>query len=174
MAKPELRASYRIGPLQKTHNRDAFRCGSAALDRYLQQQARQDSEKRVAAPFVLVAASAPEVLGYYTLSASQVNADEVPPNLLKKLPRYPQLPVILLGRLAVDQQLKGQGMGEFLLMDALSRSLAASTGIAAMAVLVDAKGEAAAAFYAHFGFLQLNAQGRRLFLPMKTVAGLFG
>ena len=65
-------------------------------------------------------------------------------------------------------------MGEFLLMDALSRSLAASTGIAAMAVLVDAKDEAAAAFYAHFGFLQLNAQGRRLFLPMKTVAGLFG
>ena len=174
MPKAELRASYRIEPLQKRHHRDAFRCGSAALDRYLQQQARQDSEKRIAAPFVLVTASAPEVLGYYTLSASQINADEVPLNLLKKLPRYPQLPVTLLGRLAVDQQLKGKGMGEFLLMDALSRTLAASTGIAAMAVLVDAKNEPAAAFYAHFGFLQLNALGSRLFLPMKTVAALLG
>lgn len=174
MPKPELLALYRIEPLQKTHDRTTFRCGSTALDRYLQQQARQDSEKRVAAPFVLVAASAPEVLGYYTLSASQINADEVPLRLLKKLPRYPQLPVTLLGRLAVDQQLKGQGMGEFLMMDALSRSLAASTGIAAMAVLVEAKDEAAAAFYTHFGFLPLNALGSKLFLPMKTVAALFG
>ena len=174
MPKPGLRASYRIEPLQKSHHRDAFRCGSAALDRYLQQQARQDSEKRVAAPFVLVAASAPEVLGYYTLSASQVNAHEVPLNVLKKLPRYPQLPVTLLGRLAVDQRLKGHGMGEFLLMDALCRSLAASAGIAAMVVLVDAKDEPAAAFYAHFGFLPLNALRSRLFLPMKTVAALLG
>ena len=174
MPKAELRASYRIEPLQKRHHRDAFRCSSAALDRYLQQQARQDSEKRIAAPFVLVTASAPEVLGYYTLSASQINADEVPLNLLKKLPRYPQLPVTLLGRLAVDQQLKGKGMGEFLLMDALSRTLAASTGIAAMAVLVETKDEAAAAFYDHFGFLPLNALGSRLFLPMKTVAALLG
>ncbi len=174
VSKREPRASYRIEPLQKTHNRDAFQCGSAALDRYLQQQARQDSEKRVAALFVLVAGSAPEVLGYYTLSASQINADEVPLNLLKKLPRYPQLPVALLGRLAVDQRLKGKGMGEFLLMDALSRTLAASAGIAAMAVLVEAKDEAAVAFYAHFGFLPLNALGSKLILPMKTVVVLLG
>jgi GNAT superfamily N-acetyltransferase len=89
------------------------------------------------------------------------------------LPRYPQLPATLLGRLAVDQGMKGRGLGEFLLMDALRRSLEASARIAAMAVLVDAKDDAAHAFYRHFGFLPLHEQPRRLFLPMKNVAGLF-
>jgi predicted GNAT family N-acyltransferase len=167
-------ASFSIESLQKAHVREQFHCGSVVLDRYLQQQARQDAEKRVAAPFVLVNSPAPQVLGYYTLSASVLNADDVPLELLKKLPRYPQLPVTLLGRLAVDQRLKGQGMGEFLLLNALHRSLTASAGIAAMAVVVDAKDEAAAAFYAHFGFIPLNAQMDRFFLPMKTVASLLG
>ena len=148
-----------------------MRC--AALDRYLHQQARQDAEKNVAAPFVLTAAPAPQVLGYYTLSASLVNAGELPDALAKKLPRYPQLPVTLLGRLAVDHRMKGKGIGQFLLLDALRRSLGAAANIAAMAVLVDAKDDAAEAFYRHFSFLPLHQQPRRLFLPMKTVAGLF-
>lgn len=87
------------------------------LDQYLQQQARQDGEKRVAAAFVLVQPPASKVLSYYTLSASTLNANEVPQELARKLPRYPQLPVTLLGRLAVDLQFKAQGMGQFLLMD---------------------------------------------------------
>src|SRR5690606_14958306 len=130
-------------------------------------------DKSVAAPFVLTVAPALQVLGYYTLSASLVNANELPDTLAKKLPRYPQLPVTLLGRLAVDQSMKGRGVGQFLLMDALHRSLEAAANIAAMAVVVDAKDEAAEAFYRHFSFLPLHEQPRRLFLPMKTVAGLF-
>lgn len=168
----ELNACH-IEPLQKNHAREAFRCGAAPLDRYLQSQARQDSEKHVAAVFVAIAPPAHEVLGYYTLSASVVNAQDVPPELAKKLPRYPQLPVTLLGRLAVDQRMKGQGIGQFLLMDALHRCLQAAAGIAAMAVVVDAKDEAAAAFYKHFGFMPVNASPARLFLPMKTVATIF-
>jgi GNAT superfamily N-acetyltransferase len=164
---------YRIEPLGKNHDRTPFCCGSAVLDRYLQQQARQDAEKRVAAPFVLTQPPALRVIGYCTLSASVVNADELPVSLAKKLPRYPQLPVTLLGRLAIDQASKGQGIGQFLLMDALRRSLQAAAGIAAMAVLVDAKDDAAEAFYRHFSFLPLQEQPRRLFLPMKTIAGLF-
>jgi predicted GNAT family N-acyltransferase len=143
------------------------------LDRYLQQQARQDAEKRVAAPFVLVEPPATKVLGYYTLSASVITADALPVELAKKLPRYPQLPVSLLGRLAVDQTQKGKGLGEFLLMDALHRCLDAAAEIAAMAVIVDAKDDGAAAFYARYGFLPLQQQPSRLFLPMKTVADLF-
>lgn len=170
---PPPAASYQIEALGKTHDRSAFNCGSAALDRYLHQQARQDAEKNVAAPFVLTAAPAPQVLGYYTLSASLVNAGELPDALAKKLPRYPQLPVTLLGRLAVDHRMKGKGIGQFLLLDALRRSLGAAANIAAMAVLVDAKDDAAEAFYRHFSFLPLHQQPRRLFLPMKTVAGLF-
>jgi hypothetical protein len=99
--------------LQKEHERQNFTCGSPALDRYLKNQARQDSDKRVAAVFALVQPPASQVLGYYTLSASTIHADEVPPEFARKLPRYPQLPVTLLGRLAIDQGLKGQGMGQY-------------------------------------------------------------
>ncbi len=170
---PAPAAPYRIEALGKTHDRTAFDCGSAALDRYLRQQAGQDAEKNVAAPFVLTVPPALRVLGYYTLSASPVNANELPDTWAKKLPRYPQLPVTLLGRLAVDQSMKGKGIGQFLLMDALRRSFEAAATIAAMAVLVDAKDDAAEAFYRHFSFLPLHERPRRLFLPMKTVARLF-
>ncbi len=165
---------HRIEPLGKGHGRDGFSCGSAPLDRYLRQQARQDADKRIAAPFVLVEPPAARVLGYYTLSASTVDASELPDDLTRKLPRYPQLPVTLLGRLAIDQSMKGLGMGEFLLMDALRRSLDAAANIAAMAVLVDAKDEAAEAFYRHFSFLPLQQRPARLYLSMKTIIGLFG
>lgn len=167
-------APLRIEALSKTHGRSRFTCGAEALDRYLKQQARQDADKRVAAVFVLVAPPAPQVLGYFTLSASVITADELPPELAKRVPRYPQLPVVLLGRLAVDEQIKGRKQGEFLLMDALRRSLEAAAQIGAMAVLVEAKDEAAEAFYRHFGFTPLKEQHARLFLPMKTVAELFG
>ena len=95
---------------------------------------------------------------------------DLPDELARKLPRYPQLPVTLLDRLAVDQSTKGQGLGEHLLLDALHRSLAHADQIAAMAVVVDAKDASAATFYRHFGFLTLQAQPSRLFLRMRLVA----
>ena len=163
-----------VEPLGRRHDRAAFRCGAEALDRYLKQQARQDADKRVAAPFVAVRPPDTRVLGYYTLSASVVTFTDLPDDLSRKLPRYPQLPVTLLGRLAVDESTKGQGLGEHLLLDALHRSLAHAEQIAAMAVVVDAKDESAASFYRHFGFLTLQAQPSRLFLPMRLVAQLLG
>lgn len=163
-----------VEPLGQQHDRTSFHCGAEALDRYLKKQARQDAEKRVAAPFVAVKRPDTCVLGYYTLSASVLTLADLPDELVRKLPRYPQLPVTLLGRLAVDQSTKGQGLGEHLLLDALHRSLAHADQIAAMAVVVDAKDESAAAFYRHFGFLTLQAQPSRLFLPMRLVAQLLG
>jgi len=170
---PKPVSPYRIEPLGKGHDRKSFACGSEPLDRYLKQQASQDADKRVAAAFVLVEPPSRCVLGYYTLSASIITADQLPPELAKKLPRYPQLPVTLLGRLAVDQGHRGKGLGELLLIDALHRSLEAASEIGAMAVVVDAKDAAAEAFYEHFGFTRLQQQPCRLFLPMKTVAALF-
>ena len=120
---PKLQTPYQVVPLTKKHERASFASGSEPLDRYLQQQARQDADKHVAAPFVLVEPPAYRVLGYYTLSACHITADELPADMSKKLPRYPHLPVVLLGRLAVDQSQRGLGLGEFLLMDALHRSL---------------------------------------------------
>jgi len=163
-----------VEPLGRQHDRTAFHCGAQALDRYLKQQARQDADKRVAALFVAVHPPDTRVLGYYTLSASVLSLADLPDDLARKLPRYPQLPVTLLGRLAVDQATKGQGLGEHLLLDALNRSLAHADQIAAMAVVVDAKSEEAARFYGHYGFKPLQAQPRRLFVPMTTVAKLLG
>jgi GNAT superfamily N-acetyltransferase len=162
-----------IEPLGKQHDRGSFQSGTEALDRYLKQQARQDAEKYVAAPFVLLAPPAPGVLGYYTLSAAAVDINDIAPDLAKTLPRYPQLPVVLIGRLAVDRRLRGQGRGAFLLMDALHRSWQRATEIAAMAVMVDAKDETAAAFYKHFDFTPLQGDPSRLYLSMKKVAVLF-
>ncbi len=78
-----------------------------------------------------------------------------------------------MGRLAIDQPYKGRGLGQFLLPDALYRSLQAAAVIAAMAVVVEAKDAAAASFYERYGFMQLSASEGRMFLPMKTVAALF-
>lgn len=163
-----------VEPLGRQHDRTAFHCGADALDRYLKQQARQDADKRVAAPFVAVNPPNTRVLGYYTLSASVVTLTDLPDELSRKLPRYPQLPVTLLGRLAVDQSARGQRLGEHLLLDALHRSLTHADEIAAMAVVVDAKDENAAAFYRHYGFIPLQAQPRRLYVPMRVVAQLLG
>lgn len=162
-----------IRPLEKAHDRKSFDCGNDELNRYLREQARQDAEKRVAAPFALTQPGSPKVLGFYTLSSSIIPVDELPPDLMKRLPRYGQLPVTLLGRLAVDRSVGGKGVGEFLLVDALRRSLEAAQQIAAMAVIVDAKDERAESFYRHFDFQPFQQTPLRLFLPMGQIAELF-
>jgi GNAT superfamily N-acetyltransferase len=162
-----------IEPLGSGHNRAAFSCGVEALDRYLKQQASQDARNRVAAPFVLRDQDSPRIIGYYTLSAFTIEASKLPAETVKKLPRYPRLPAVLIGRLAVDREFSGQGWGEVLLVDALRRSLERSAEIAAMAVVVDAKDDRARAFYEKYGFRRFVDHEYRLFLPMKTVAQLF-
>lgn len=162
-----------ICPLGKAHDRKSFDCGNEHLDRYLREQARQDADKRVAAPFVLTQPGSPKVLGFYTLSSSIISVGELPPDLMKRLPRYGQLPVTLLGRLAVDRSAAGEGVGELLLVDALRRSLQAAQQIAAMAVIVDAKDEQAESFYRHFDFRPFQQTPLRLFLPMAQIAALF-
>lgn len=166
-------AAWRVELLKKNHARDAFSCGHAALDRYLQHQARQDVQSQVAAVFVAVTPPGSTVLGFYSLSASSIATHDLPSEIARKLPRYPHLPVTLLGRLAIDQLSKGRGLGRFLLLDALYRSLQAAASIGAMAVVVDTKDAVAISFYQQYGFAALSAGEGRLFLPMKTVATLF-
>lgn len=154
------------------HERDGFRSGVAALDRYLTAQAGQDARRRVAAPFVLVLPPSPAVIGYYTLCNASVVAAGLPAAVTKRLPRYPMLPATLLGRLAVDERHRGAGFGTLLLLNALHRAL--RNEVASLAVLVDAKDEAAAEFYRRHEFRPLPDQPRRMFLPMAEVAVLFG
>ncbi|MCX6614787.1 MAG: GNAT family N-acetyltransferase [Acidobacteria bacterium] len=166
------RSPYRVEPLGPSHDRAAFSCAVAPLDRYLQQQARQDMERRVAAVFVLTSDSR-VVAGFYTLSAVTVRLGYLPAELARKLPRYPDIPATLIGRLAISLQHRGQGLGELLLLDALHRALQHSNSVASFAVVVDAKDEGAARYYLKYGFLPLVAPPNRLFLPMATIENLF-
>jgi predicted GNAT family N-acyltransferase len=162
-----------IEPLGKRHDRAPFKCGVAALDRYLREQARQDAARHVAVPFVLVREGDNVVKGYYTLSSSGVDLGNLPAEVARRLPSYPVVPVTLLGRLAVDRTCRGQGHGERLLVDALRRSLLAADQVGSTAVVVDAKDTDAQAFYQHFDFLVFPGHSKRLFLPMATIAKLF-
>ncbi len=165
--------AYRFEPLAKQHDRAGFRCGSAPLNAYLQQIARKDAERHVAAAFVMVDDAAPAaIVGYYTLSAFVVAVTELPEAMQKKLPRYPRLPATLLGRLARDERFPGTG--SLLLMDALTRAHQKSAEIASLAVVADAKDEVALTFYRKFGFARLGSDPNRVFLPMGTIAELIG
>jgi GNAT superfamily N-acetyltransferase len=163
-----------VEPLGKQHDRASFSCGNPALDEYLKQRARQDARRYVAAPFVLVPGPGEKTIhGYYTLSSFAVDLSDLPQDTARKLPSYPNVPVTLLGRLAVDQRHARQGLGEFLLMDALHRSLIQSSQIAAVAVVVDAIDARAIRFYKHFNFMPFPDRPGRLFLPMQTITTLF-
>jgi GNAT superfamily N-acetyltransferase len=158
-------ALFRVTSLDAEHDRTTFSCGSPPLDRYLQQQVTQDIRRRVTACFVALA-SEQHIAGYYTLASASLLLADLPVSVSKKLPRYPTVPAVRMGRLAVDQAYKGQGLGGALLADALDR--AARSEIVAYALIVDAKDESAAAFYRHHGFIALPDLPLTLFLPLET------
>lgn len=160
------RAPFQLAPLDVAHDRVRFNCGSEPLNRYLQEQVTQDVRRRVAACFVALADSQ-HIAGYYTLASASLILADLPDSTGKKLPRYPTVPAVRMGRLAVDEAFKGQGLGGALLADALDR--AARSEIAAYALMVNAKDEAAAAFYRHHSFIALPDSPHTLFLPLATV-----
>lgn len=163
---------FPIEPLAAHHDRKGFSCGNEDLDRYFRERIRRDVEAGVAAAYVM--ADGVNVIGFYTLSAHNVERNELPEDVVKKLglPRYLRIPATLMGRLAVSTAHQGQGIGELLLMDGLERSCISSGQVASFAVMVDAK-EGAVNFYARYGFLRL-LPGNRMFLPMRTIRELLG
>lgn len=163
------KAPYRLVALAREHDRTAFNSVSDPLNRYLKEQVTQDIKRRVTACFVALDDDQ-RIAGYYTLAAASLALDSLPAGVRKKLPRYPTVPAIRMGRLAVDQAFRGQGLGGALLADALAR--AAGAEIAAYALVVDAKDEAAVSFYQHHGFIVLPDAPRMLFLPLATIRGL--
>jgi len=157
--------------LAKHHDRKTFDCGVAELDEYLRQRAGQDMRRRTAAVFVLVPEDDPKrISGYYSLSSGSIMLDDLPDDIIKKLPRYPAVPAVLIGRLARDA--KFPGVGKLLLLDALVRSLRHTGEVGSAVVLVDVKNEQAYAFYSHYGFTEVSGRSDRMFLPMSTVEKL--
>lgn len=163
---------YLTTPLESKHNKSAFSCGNIYLDNYIQKQAKQDIKRKLSACFVW-SNKENDIKGFYTLSNAGIPKELIPEYISKKLPRaYESLPVTLLGRLAVNEKNKGQGLGKILLIDALKRSYEVSKMIGSMAVIVDPIDENALKFYNRFGFISLPDSGK-MFLPMKTIEQLF-
>lgn len=160
-------AAFRFEPLGSQHDRESFRCGEDALDRYLQAQATQDIRRKIANCFVAVQIATGEVAAYYTLSAASIPLVELPPEVIKHLPRYPTVPAVRIGRLAVDRMFHSRGLGTAILMDAADRI--AQGAAAAFALLVDAKDDNGVAFYRHNEFRALGSRPRTLFLPIATL-----
>ena len=159
------KAPFLVKPLDTSHDRRTFCSGSPLLDRYLREQVTQDIRRRVAACFVAVT-DEQRIAAYYTLASASLLLADLPIAIVKKLPRYPTVPAVRMGRLAVDQAFKGQGLGSAMLADALERTARAE--IAAFALMVDAKDEIAADFYRHHGFIALPDSPLTLFLPLAT------
>jgi predicted GNAT family N-acyltransferase len=162
---------YRFEPLHERHERAAFSCGIAPLDDYFRgDPIRQDVSRKVTNVFVMT----PDgrfVAGFYTLSTLSILSVDLPQALAKKLPKRP-IGATLLGRMGRDLSLRGKGIGEMLLMDALNRSWQASKLVSSWAVVVDAK-DGAHDFYLKHEFTALPTQPTRLFLPMKKIDLMF-
>ncbi|MFN8431656.1 MAG: GNAT family N-acetyltransferase [Spirosomataceae bacterium] len=164
---------YLTEPLDSTHNKSTFSSGKDMLDNYFWKQASQDVKRRLAACFVAIDKESKEILGYYTLSSNSISNDSIPDFFRKNLPTsYYSIPTILLGRLAIDKNFQGKGFGAMLLIDALKRCFDISDSVGAFAIIVDPLDAAAEQFYLKYGFIKLPDSGK-MFLPMKTVKGLF-
>jgi GNAT superfamily N-acetyltransferase len=162
-------ARFRIEALAPDHDRAGFACGSEALDRYLREQASQDVRRRISACYVaLDAQQSGAIAGYYTLAACSVPLGHLSQAMVKKLPRYPLVPVARLGRLAVGTAFQGRQLGAALLWDAGLRAM--HSGIGVFALVVDAKDETAASFYKHHGFTAFSSNPLTFVLPIATLA----
>ena len=152
-------------PLAEHHELSRFQCGSAALCDWLRNRARRN-ESRFSRTYVVSEDS--RVAGYYSISAGSVERAAAPGCVRRNAPDT--IPVWVIGRLAVDRDYAGRGLGADLLSDALRRIAGASQSIGIAAVLVHAKDEDARRFYlACAEFQEYPADSRTLFLPIDTL-----
>ena len=163
--------TFKTDPLASHHDRDTFACGETSLDNYLKRQASKDVKRDLTACYVLTEEGASSIIGYYTLNAASVEITDLPPDVAKNSGRYPLVPAILIGRLAVDQRYRGKGMGELLLFNALRRIL--RTGIGAKVVVVAALHDQAAQFYERYQFRRFEDTSLRLYLSVSHVRKMF-
>ncbi len=160
---------WKVERLAGHHDRSDFDCGHATLSDWLRQHARQSEDKDVTRTYVLLGPGQTRVLGYYAISACQIRYEELPSHSTKRLPKRMGIPAALLGKLAVDRTLQGQGMGGALVVDALRRIRGLADEIGIRAVVVDAINDQARAFYMHYGFVPMIGHLDRMFLGVRTI-----
>ncbi len=160
--------------LDKKHNRDDFDCGKEILNFYLKNQAGQDVRRKLAACFVWAKKETNSIQGFYTLSNNSIPLNNFPLSIQKKLPKsYVSIPATLLGRLAIDKNYQGKGIGKLLLIDALKRSYESSKKIGSFAVVVDPIDPEAERFYEKYDFIKLP-DSKKMFIASQTLKQLFG
>ena len=157
-------------PLDRQHDRQAFDCGEAALNTYLQRFARQNHDNGGAKCFIAAERMTPtRVLGFYTLSPGSIEYARTPAVVRKGLGRY-EVPIYRLGRIAVDLSVQGRGLGGGLLLAAGRRCVAVAAEVGGVALLIDAKSDRAATWYESYGAMRLADAPLTLLLPLKTIA----
>lgn len=162
-----------IMPLALSHDRKAFDCGQADLNNYLQQTAQQHQKKQISRTWVAVYPTQSEkILGFYTTTLAEIPPDHLNAKDAKKLPKT-HLPVVRLSRLAVDSHYQGLQIGQRLLIDAMLRTVRLLNAFAVVAMVVDAKDERAALYYQHFGFIPLQDESLKLYLPSEVLVAAF-
>jgi GNAT superfamily N-acetyltransferase len=162
-----------IEKLASHHDRAGFDSGQALLDNFLKNLAGQHARRDVGQTYVAVEPGDPRVIGYFTIATSAIEFEKLPSPLGKGLPRT-NVPVVLLGRLAVDRPLQGQGLGKFLLFKALRKIVMLASEVGIRAVEVHAIDDAAKSFYLKYGFVPLVDHERHLFLPMGYLRRVMG
>lgn len=170
-AAPLLRPPEPLGP---GHDVSRFSNGvHPSLDQWLRERA-QASEGLSARTYVVCPKHEPErVVGYFSISTALEQRRILPSAKLRR-GNPEQVPLLLIGRLAVDAQWRGQGLGSALLADALRRCLAASEIAGARGVITHAIDEAAATFYEKHGFVRSPLGEQVMLMPIETVRALVG
>jgi len=163
---------WEIERLDRRHDRSDFDCGNAVLNDWLTQRASQWDKKDLSRTYVLLPKGTPTVAGYYSLSNHHVSYSSLAADQAKGIPRV-DVPVVLLGKLAVNQSFQGLGLGRMLLVDALSRVAALADKVGVRAVEVDAIDDEARSFYLKHGFVSLVDNRNHLWLPLGVVRKLW-
>ena len=157
-----------VRPLTGSHDRQGFDCGRQELNDWLRQVARQHQDKGLSKTFAASLEDAPDrICGYYALTLAELESRHLPEAWQKKLPC--RIPGVRLGRLAVDKQYQGKGLGELLLVDALTRTQRIYTEAGGIGLFVDAIDAQAASYYQRFGFIASPDNPLLLFLPVQVV-----
>ena len=155
-------------PLTGSHDRHGFDCGRKELNDWLQQIARQHQDKGLSKTFVATVEEVPNrICGYYALTLAELESRNLPQAWRTKLPR--RIPGVRLGRLAIDRQYQGKGMGKLLLVDALGRARRIYGEAGGIGLFVDAIDEQAAGYYRQFGFAASPDDPLLLFLSAKVL-----
>jgi GNAT superfamily N-acetyltransferase len=156
-------------PVSKKHDRDAFDCGEVALNEFLQRHARRSHDLGGAKTFLAIDdADNKTILGFYSLSPASVEYARTPELVRRGLARH-DVPVFRLARLAVDRKAQGHGLGGQLLLAAGRRCLLAASEVGGVALLIDAKNERVAEWYAGYGAAALVDEPLSLLLPLATI-----